>query len=1256
MRRLLKWLGLGLLSVLLLIAMLAGWLLGSESGARFALARAIGATDGKLSVERSHGRLVGPLTLEGVRWNDAQGGVDARIAKLRIDLKPLPLLALRVQVTALDVDDVEVALSTRPPEATPAPAPVSPPSLAAPIDITLDRLSVRHARIARDGQPVFALDQLDLGAQWTRQQATIRSLALRAPDGQLDLHATLAAAAGHAGNGAATFRWRLGEVDYAGTLKAQGDGQRASLAVTLDAPVPATLDATLTQSASLPWTLKLNVPRFDPKRVQKTSTLSSLALTLEGGGDRGSGRLGGHAVINDHAVQLDALRYAFDGHALKLETLNLKSPEAAGMLHASGALQLDAQPPTLQADLQWQGVEIPADLAGQALATHGKLSARGSAEQFHAEGTLALGPPGQLADLTLDLDGTPQAITLKQLALKQARGGLDAHGTLTLKPALGWDMTAKASQFDPGAFVAQWPGALDFELASQGTLTEHGPEATLRLAHLSGTLRKQAVSGQADLHAKPGHLVDGTLMLASGRSRIDISGTAGLTGSSDATIQLAVASLGDWLPDAHGRLDGQIHIRGQWPALAIDSRLHGADFAHDGTQLATLDLDAQLASLDPPQGRLALQLGKLKAGALAFDSLRVAAQGDRAAHQLEVTARGTPLGFRLALDGSAKDSGAWNGRLRDFDIDLDQAPPLHLQQPAALSWNAGAFNVDETCLSADDANLCASASGLADGSLDARYRLARWPLALFARLASPEAAFKLDGLLDGQGRVHRDSRGQLDGQIRLESATGSLAQSEPGQAPLLAWRDFSVDATLSPQATQARVHAALDHDGLLDGEVTLSGAADAPRALSGRVDLALNRLDFVAQLSREVANVQGRVTAHYTVAGTSSAPELTGALKLQDFAAELPSAGIKLQNGNLAVRAVDAEHFALEGSLQSGQGTLTLAGTGGVTADAPLQASIKGERFLAADIPAARVVISPDLRIDRDQRTLRVSGSVSIPETDLNLAKLPGGGVNQSSPDLVIVDAEQAAPGPALPLTAALDIKLGDAVKLAGLGLDGRVSGQLRIDQRPGRTPVGTGTLNAEGTYKAYGQNLTIETGRLLFAGTSLDNPGLDIRAVRKISSASGGAFDEGIVAGLQVRGTALAPQLTVFSKPVMEQSEALSYLLTGKPLSSLKSGEGDMLGSAARALGSATGDLLAKGIGARLGVDAGVSDNAALGGAAFTVGKYLSPKLYLSYGVGLFTPGEVVSLKYFFNRRFNFEAQNATTGSRAGLNYRYER
>jgi translocation and assembly module TamB len=71
---------------------------------------------------------------------------------------------------------------------------------------------------------------------------------------------------------------------------------------------------------------------------------------------------------------------------------------------------------------------------------------------------------------------------------------------------------------------------------------------------------------------------------------------------------------------------------------------------------------------------------------------------------------------------------------------------------------------------------------------------------------------------------------------------------------------------------------------------------------------------------------------------------------------------------------------------------------------------------------------------------------------------------------------------------------------------------------------------------------------------------------------------------------------------------------------------------------------------------DVGVADNSAVGGAALTVGKYLSPRLYLSYGVGLFTPGEVVTMRYRLTRLFSIEVQNGTLSSRAGINYKIEK
>jgi translocation and assembly module TamB len=126
-----------------------------------------------------------------------------------------------------------------------------------------------------------------------------------------------------------------------------------------------------------------------------------------------------------------------------------------------------------------------------------------------------------------------------------------------------------------------------------------------------------------------------------------------------------------------------------------------------------------------------------------------------------------------------------------------------------------------------------------------------------------------------------------------------------------------------------------------------------------------------------------------------------------------------------------------------------------------------------------------------------------------------------------------------------------------------------------------------------------------------------------------------------------------------MSQANALSYLVAGKPLDEIGSGEGegDALQSAARSLGTAGGGLLAKSIGRRLGVDElAIKDEEMIGGSALTVGQYLSPKLYVSYGVGLFEPGEVITLRYKLKKDFSIQAQTGPEDMRAGVEYRIER
>jgi translocation and assembly module TamB len=122
-----------------------------------------------------------------------------------------------------------------------------------------------------------------------------------------------------------------------------------------------------------------------------------------------------------------------------------------------------------------------------------------------------------------------------------------------------------------------------------------------------------------------------------------------------------------------------------------------------------------------------------------------------------------------------------------------------------------------------------------------------------------------------------------------------------------------------------------------------------------------------------------------------------------------------------------------------------------------------------------------------------------------------------------------------------------------------------------------------------------------------------------------------------------------------MEQSDALSYVVLGRPLRGASGEESEQLNQAAGALGTAGGNLLARGIGSRVGLDLGVETLSDVGGPAFTAGKYLSPSLYVGYGQGLFNAQTVFILRYKFFERYEIEVLSGRE-QKAGVNYRLER
>jgi translocation and assembly module TamB len=271
-------------------------------------------------------------------------------------------------------------------------------------------------------------------------------------------------------------------------------------------------------------------------------------------------------------------------------------------------------------------------------------------------------------------------------------------------------------------------------------------------------------------------------------------------------------------------------------------------------------------------------------------------------------------------------------------------------------------------------------------------------------------------------------------------------------------------------------------------------------------------------------------------------------------------------------------------------------------------------------------------------------GTLAVPEARADLEALDS--TVSVSPDVVVIDPVDVAGARAKPLDMDFSVSLGDDVRLKGFGLDGAMTGTLRLRERPGRRATALGTLQVSGQYRAYGQALVIQRARLSYANAPYDNPALDIRAERDF---------EDLTVGVQVRGTASRPETTVVSNPSMETSEALAWLVFGRSLSTTSAGESQQLGATALALG-AGGNLVAQQLGASLGLDeAGVRDSRNLGGATFTIGKYVMPRLFLSYGVSLVGTGQVVTLKYLLTRGFDISIESGNE-SAASLNWRTER
>jgi translocation and assembly module TamB len=1191
-----------LLAVLAAVAVPAAWLFGTESGLVQLLGLASHAPGVTIAARGVRGTLGGGFEIDELVIDHERVRVVARGLRARLD--PLDLPILRLRLTSLAAHDVAVALkpAVRPPDG--APVAFMPGALR----LVVERLTVAALDIRAPAGGAMRLTEIAAAIELARSRVVATQLHANGGIYLVDGRATLLAGAPLGLDADVTFTARFGELRLSGSIAAAGT--LAALAVTAAAVAP--------RGASFTGALALiDVPhvdgrlaldRFDPGVLGLAAGDLTGTLDFRGSLDRFTidGRLAAARLpFGSVAVTVAG---GFERESLRLERLVASTEATAGIpparVSAAGRIDLGARP-RIELHGDWTGVRWPI-AARNALVTSPSGTFRiAGGGPFEYELRAALSAP-RLPATTLVARGTVDGTRLTVASFDASLAG----GLATGSAALGfsgprpWYVALSGRGIDPGAFRAPLKGHVNFDMRAEGEGFEPFGHWDARLERLDGTVRGLAARGRGAIQVRGSELRVENVKLAFGSAELDASGALGTGGAF--RWRLKVDRLGDFLDGAAGSIRSRGVLSGDLAHLSAQGTLGARDFGFGGWHAAEVTAEADFDATDRRPSSLRLAALQVGPGVSRADQFRVTLDGRASAHTLGMRLISGAESGELAARG-AYQNGVWTLHLESLRV---SGPPLlayRLTGPSTLILSRDAASLTRSCVVREDSSICAQGTWSNArpwaGSLDA----AALPLKLtgigmpkdmeyggsvsvhVAAHGAPGQAWTGEGMLELADAEFRylAPNGHLE-RVRLDRGSAKI-QADPG-----AYSGTVELTTAGGSSVAASVRVRRD-----DGPL-----AQAP--LTGALSISTTELGALPIFIPGVDRIAGRLEADLKLSGAAGAPLLAGTT-------HLTSGEIDIHRTNLLLRSVDAQ-LAIDGdavtlsaSATTRGGSATAAGQMRWRDRAPAgEFEFKGERLLVADLPELKIVASPQLHFAVDRSRITVRGDVTIPSAriaprDLRSAVIASG-------DERIVTEEAPPLASALAVDSVVRLVLGDDVAIDAYGLKGKLGGSLLVTAHSGEVPYGSGELNVrEGKYTAYSRELDIDRGRLLFAGQSLGNPGIDVRAQRRIDTT---------IAGVNVRGTLLKPQITFYSDPAMSQSQIAAMLILGTTFDDIQD---------AKTPGSGTG---------------------ANSATSVAIGKFLLPNLYVSYGVSLTEAINTLKLRYTIGDRWVIRTESGVAQS----------
>lgn len=893
-------------------------------------------------------------------------------------------------------------------------------------------------------------------------------------------------------------------------------------------------------------------------------------------------------------------------------------------MSASGSVDLDAGPgidveASWTTDLAWPGFELAASPSGRV-----ELSGRPDSLQYSGEGELRLRDLSFAFTANGTLAGTD--VLVDALTLNNDGAALTAAGSFAID-TLEWDLAVDGRDLDPSLFLVDWPG----RLAASGNV-RGGIEPELRLEfegfEIEGRLRGYPVTASAAAsYTAPGVWRFEQVELFSGEDLVTLSGT--LAETMDLRLQAQMAQPGLLLPGLSGRLQADLRVAGPLAAPSARGEIDATALHYRGFLIAVL---SAMGGVDLYAGGIVdvdIQGSGIQASNLNADTLTASAKGTLQQHELSFAL--TAPDWRMALAGSgALDAAIWQGEVDSWVVDQAALGEWRLRAPADLQFGASVVELSEICIARDNAELCAALTWNGTASEQLAIEARAFDLQMLTPFL-PEA-LTAQGVYDLNAQFTELSR-DPQGSITIDGGPTQLRYAASNTEVMTTYIDsVAVSATLTGRSLALQLALDGRDTGRVSLDATLDDIRDRDSAVAGELDVLWSDLEVLSLLSPDVGAVSGAVGVVLEFAGSVNEPQVQGRAEWNGGTIDLPVWGVAVDRIEALATSVDGSRLEFDASGWVEDAELTLRGAALLDASQgwPTQLTLTGESVPIVQLPDAEVYVSPDLDIDIELPKISVAGTVLVPRARLALDELPEQAVRPSS-DAVVHGIEQAEAARPLNVTADIRMVLGDDVSYTGSNLNTTLGGDIRVQYTSGRSADASGSLTIAGSYDAYGQSLALDRGELIFTGP-LDDPGLDVRAVRTVGSTT---------VGVQLSGTLKAPETRMFSDPAMSEADALAYLLLGRPLAGSGDEESATVQSAALSMGLQQALPVVQRIGETLGFDEFAIGTDDVAPGALMAGKYLSPKVYIRYSYGLFNRIGGLLLRFRINDYLSIETRS---------------